>query len=125
MGWNLDKNRPICPQLTEQICVKIAKGELCSNEKLFSVREVALDAGVNPNTVQKAFELLERDGLIYSIRGSGWYVGDSKQKAEYILQTLIKERTLKYIKEMKELGVSERQIMQYIKEQSYESDSQM
>ena len=60
MQWTLDKSRPICPQICEQICLAVANGEFAAGEKLFSVREVALMLGVNPNTVQKSFEELER-----------------------------------------------------------------
>ena len=77
MGWNLDKKRPLCPQICEQICVLISKGELKPGERLMSVREVAVSASVNPNTVQKSFEQLEQRGVIYSKRGSGWYVAES------------------------------------------------
>ena len=66
MNWTLDKSRPICPQICELISVAIANGEFAANEKLLSVREVALLAGVNPNTVQKSFEDLERRGVIHS-----------------------------------------------------------
>ena len=65
MSWQLDKNRAICPQICERLCVEIANGTLKPNDKLASVRELAIRAGVNPNTVQKAFEQLEQDELIY------------------------------------------------------------
>lgn len=125
MAWNLDKNRPICPQLEEQICVMIAKGELSFGDKLFSVREVALEAGVNPNTVQKAFEGLEQSGLIYSVRGSGWYVGDSKSVAEEIVRLLIKNKTKEYFSEMEILGLDTESTKEYIKEWCYGTDTQL
>ena len=125
MAWNLDKNRPICPQLEEQICVMIANGKLCYGDKLFSVREVAVDAGVNPNTVQKAFEGLEQSGLIYSVRGSGWYVGDSKTEAEGIVKFLIKNKTEEYFSEMKRLGLDPENVKEYIKEWCYGTDTEL
>ena len=82
MDWGLDKDRPICPQLCEIICVKIASGEVKAGDRLRSVRELAVEAGINPNTVQKTYEELERMGLIYSARGSGWYVGDDTSAAK-------------------------------------------
>ena len=116
MDWKLDKNRPICPQIEQLICVSIAKGEFLNGERLLSVREVALKAGVNPNTVQKAFDGLERQGLIYSIRGSGWYVGDSKQTALEIVDGLIMQKTEDYFNELKILGLDSEQIKNYVKE---------
>ena len=70
----LDKKRPLCPQLCEQICVGIACGKYIEGERLPSVREMAIEAGVNPNTVQRAYETLETKGVLYSVRGSGWYI---------------------------------------------------
>ena len=80
MEWKLIKSRPICPQLCEQLSTHIALGEFAAGEQLPSVR--ALEAGVNPGTVQKAFEQLSRDGIIYAVVGSGWYVGDNLEAAE-------------------------------------------
>ena len=116
MRWELDKNRPICPQIEEQICVKISKGELVPEQKLLSVREVALEMGVNPNTVQKAFEILERDGLIYSVRGSGWFVSDSAELAINMVEGLTKLKTEKYFAEMAALGIDVEKVKDIIKE---------
>ena len=116
MNWKLDKNRPICPQIVEQISVKIARGELQPEERLLSVREVALEAGVNPNTVQKSFEQLEQSGLIYSIRGSGWYVGDQADAAKKIVGELVRKKTEAYFNEMELLGYGDDQTKDYVKE---------
>ncbi len=116
MKWHLDKSRPICPQICEQLCVKIAKGEFAANERLLSVREVAVAAGVNPNTVQKSFEQLELQGLIYSVRGSGWYVGEDITLAKSKLDELIRLKTDAYLAEMAQLGFSAEQTADYIKE---------
>jgi DNA-binding transcriptional regulator YhcF (GntR family) len=116
MKWELDKSRAICPQICEQLCVGIASGELESGAKLFSVREVAVSAGVNPNTVQKSFEQLEQKGIIYSIRGSGWYVGDDTSAAKEMVTKLISEKTLEYFTQMKALSLDETEIKQYVKE---------
>ena len=116
MGWNLDKDRPICPQIGEQLCVKIASGEFAPNQRLMSVREVALQAGVNPNTVQKAFEQLEAQGLIYSVRGSGWFVSDNTDTAKETVAKLTHEKTANYFEEMAKLGYTQEQTKQFIEE---------
>lgn len=115
MAWKLDKTRPICPQLEETICVKIANGELKSGEKLLSVRDLAVEASVNPNTVQKAFEGLEAKGLLCSVRGSGWYVSENTEKAEESVKKIINEKTNDYLTGMKSLGLTEEQIIKLIK----------
>lgn len=118
MRWKLDKNRPICPQIGEQICVAIACGELKPKERLLSVREVAVTAGVNPNTVQKAFEQLEQTGLIYSVRSLGWFVAEDTSIAKETVNRLIREKTESYLAEMQLLGLNKQDTITYIKEYS-------
>ena len=116
MGWNLDKKRPLCPQICEQICVLIAKGELKPGDRLMSVRDVAVSASVNPNTVQKSFEQLEQRGVIYSKRGSGWYVSETDTNAANVRKDLIRTKTESYIRDMMALGLSGEEIEKYVKE---------
>ena len=116
MSWKLDKNRPICPQLCEQISVKIACGELNPGVKLMSVREVALNSGVNPNTVQKAFEQLASMQLIYPERNVGWFVSQNTSKAIEIVEQLKAEKAKNYLEEMKLLGVKADQAINFLKE---------
>ena len=93
MGWNLDKKRPLCPQICEQICILIAKGELKPGDRLQSVRDIAVSASVNPNTVQKSLEQLEQRGVIYSKRGSGWYVSETDESSGTVRDQLILTKT--------------------------------
>ena len=115
MTWTLDKSRPICPQICELICASVASGEFSAGEKLLSVREVALLAGVNPNTVQKSFEELERRGVIHSVRCSGWYVNENTSAAVEELGSLRIKRTEEYLAEMAQLGCSTEEVIEYIK----------
>lgn len=116
MDWSLDKNRPICPQIAEKICVMIAKSEVKPEERLLSVREVALLAGVNPNTVQKSFEMLETQQLIYSVRGSGWFVSQNTDEAKNNLKKLISDKTRTYFDEMHGLGQNDEEIKKIVEE---------
>ena len=116
MNWVLDKSRPICPQLCEIICVAVANGEYSPGEKLLSVREIALQAGVNPNTVQKSFEELERRGVIHSVRCSGWYVNENVDAAREDLKLLRKKKTEDYFAEMTQLGCGFDEIIEYLNE---------
>ena len=115
MTWTLDKSRPICPQICEMICASVASGEFSAGEKLLSVREIALLAGVNPNTVQKSFEELERRGVIHSVRCSGWYVNENTSAAVEELASLRIKRTEDYLAEMAQLGCSSEEVIEYIK----------
>ena len=76
MRWVYDDSLPIYTQLVGQIKTAIVSGELQPGGKLPAVRELAIEAGVNPNTMQRAFQELERSGLVYTVRGSGRYVTD-------------------------------------------------
>ena len=116
MEWKLDRARPICPQICEKIFVAIASGELAPNDRLMSVREVALAAGVNPNTVQKSFEELERYGAIFSLRGSGWYVSENTEAAKKQIGAIIDERILNFFEDMKHLGIPPETAKKYIEE---------
>lgn len=119
MDWRLDKQRPICPQIGEKLCVMIASGELNAGDRLMSVRDVALKAGVTPNTVQKSFELLEQQGVIYSKRGSGWFVSDQVGIAKEMLNSLIRSKTIVYLNDMQNLGLDKKEIIEIIKEFRY------
>ena len=116
MNWTLDKSRPICPQICELICAAVANGEFSAGERLLSVREIALLAGVNPNTVQKSFEELERRGVIHSVRCSGWYVNENTDAATKELKSLRIKKTEEYLVEMAQLGCTADDIIKYINE---------
>ncbi len=119
MDWRLDKKRPICPQICEKLCVCIASGEIGAGERLMSVRDVALHAGVTPNTVQKSFEQLEQQGVIFSKRGSGWFVSENIGIAKDVLQSLIRSKTINYLNDMQSLGLDKKEIIEIIKEFRY------
>ncbi len=74
MSWDLNSDRPIFIQIIEKIQMDIISGQYCPGDKLPSVRELAGEASVNPNTMQKALSELERTGLVYSQRTSGRYI---------------------------------------------------
>ena len=114
MHWVLDKNRPLCPQLCEQVCTHIALGHMTPGEKLPSVRELALSAGVNPNTVQKAFDTLEAQGILLSQRGSGWYVSENVSAAKQALEQLLLQKTEEYFSAMQALGMTAEETRRYV-----------
>ena len=116
MKWKLNKNKPITPQIFEQVCTMIALGELKPNERIFSLRDAALTAGVNPNTFQRAFENLEQKGIIYSVRGSGNYVSEDISKAKETLDGIIYQKTKEFFDDMSAISLSAEQTKQYVKE---------
>ena len=111
MAWNLDSDRPIYAQLLERIQLQIVSGTYGPGDKLPSVRELAAEASVNPNTMQKAFAELERSGLIETKRTSGRFVTEDKNMITQIRTQLAKEEALSFIEKMKELGFEKNDIL--------------
>ena len=118
--WRLDKNRGICPQICEQLCARIVAQEFLPGQRLMSVREVALAAGVNPNTVQRAFEQLESQGVLRSERGSGWYVTEDIQCAQELYRAMITQKCRQFFSEMADLGMTPEKVKAFVKEWEYE-----
>ena len=116
MDWIIDKARPICPQICEQLCLCVAAGEFAPNEKILSVREIAVAAGVNPNTVQRSLEELESRGVLYSVRGSGWFVGEDIAQARDVLNGILAKKTADYFEAMRILGMDAAAVKDYVKE---------
>lgn len=110
MTWNLDNNMPIYLQLMERIQRDIISGRYGPGDKLPSVRELAVEASVNPNTMQKALSELERKGLVYSQRTSGRFITEDQE----MLKELKKEQAGRYLAEffenMRNLGLKDEEI---------------
>ena len=104
MPWQLDNDRPIYVQLVERLKLQIISGQFKPGDKMPSVRELAAEAGVNPNTMQKAFAELERDGLVQTFRTSGREVTQDEEKLHSIKAELAKDIIQKFLEQMKELG---------------------
>lgn len=83
--------RPIYEQLVERLEMMILRGVLNADEQLPSVRKLAAELSINPNTIQKAYSILEMQGYIYPVKGRGNFVSDKG--------TLLKEKKEQYWKE--------------------------
>ena len=116
MDYIFDNERPIYIQLVEKIRIEIISGKLKSGERLSSVRELALTARVNPNTMQKALVELENEGLVYTERTNGKFVTDNKELIEKIKKELAKEKVNNYINDMKNIGISYEEAIKYLQE---------
>ena len=116
MEWKIDNNKPVYIQLVEQLKVKIISGEIELDSKLDSVRSLAADAMVNPNTMQKALAELEREGLVYSKRTSGRFVTDNKELIENERKNLVKENVKKTLDTLINLGYTNEEILNLVEE---------
>ena len=116
MPWNLDDSRPIYLQLMERIQHDIISGVYQPGDKLPSVRDLALDAAVNPNTMQKAFSELERSGLVYSHRTSGRFITDDSSLLKKIKTDLAQEYISGFLSQMRHLGLDDSETLEMIKQ---------
>lgn len=111
MAWNLDSDRPIYAQLLEWIQMQIVAGIYQPGEKIPSVRELAADAGVNPNTMQKALSELERSGLVITQRTSGRVVTEDLKMIKETRNQLAKEQIDEFMKRMRNLGFEKEDVI--------------
>ena len=105
--------RPLYEQISEKLKELMAVGGFMENSKLPSVRALAVDLSINPNTIQRAYAELERQGYIYSIKGKGNFVAETKV-LQYLKSEELKERFSKLVEEAIRLGMSDDEIMGYI-----------
>ena len=116
MDYIFDNERPIYVQLVEKIRFEIISGRLKSGERLPSVRELALIARVNPNTMQKALAELEDEGLVYTERTNGKFVTNNKELIQKVKKELAEEKVNNYLNDMKNIGITYEEALQYLQE---------
>ena len=116
MKWQIDNKKPVYIQLVEQLKIKIISGEIELDSKLDSVRSLAAEAMVNPNTMQKALAELEREGFVYSKRTSGRFVTDNKELIEKERKNLVKDNVKKTLDTLINLGYTKDEILSLVEE---------
>jgi GntR family transcriptional regulator len=114
MAWNLKSDRPIYSQLIEQIELLIVSGIYPAGTKLPSVRDMAGEASVNPNTMQRALAQLESEGLLFSQRTSGRFVTEDVEKIMQTKNGLAMNLIKEFIEDMSNLGYNRKQTITLI-----------
>ena len=104
MDWELKSDRPIYTQLLEELKRRIVSGYYQPGEKLLPVRELAQEARVNPNTMQKALSELERQSLVFAVRTTGRYITEDADLIEKTKEEFATYHVRTYYTEMKALG---------------------
>lgn len=117
MAWDLKSDRPIYAQLIEQIQLRVVTGQYPAGAKLPSVRELAFDASVNPNTMQRALAQLELEGLLFSQRTSGRFVTDNEEKIMQTKNDLAVGLVKKFISDMSRLGYNLEQVQKFVQQE--------
>ena len=123
MPWNLDSSRPIYLQIIERVQMDIITGRYQPGDKLPSVRDLAQEAAVNPNTMQKARSELERSGLIYSQRTSGRFITEDKELIHQMKKELAAAEVSAFVAHMKQLGITPEEIRQLLAETIEEEEN--
>ena len=104
MSWNLDSSRPIYAQIIEKVSFYIVSGQYQAGDQLPSVRDLATQAGVNPNTMQKALSELERENLVHSARTSGRFITEDKDMIEKMREELASTQIKEFLNKMSQMG---------------------
>ena len=123
MPWTLDSARPIYLQIIERVQMDIITGRYQPGDKLPSVRDLAQEAAVNPNTMQKALSELERSGLIYSQRTSGRFITEDKELIHQMKKELAAAEVSAFVAHMKQLGITPEEIRQLLAETIEEEEN--
>ena len=110
MEWNIQGGRPIYAQLIKQVTLAIVSGVYAPGERLASVRELAMQAGVNPNTMQRALAQMEEQGLLYTQRTAGRFVTEDVSVIRQARQRLAVQQAEQFLAAMHRLNFSKEEI---------------
>ena len=122
MSWNLDSDRPVFVQIIEHMELDIVSGTLPPGAKVPSVRELASEAAVNPNTMQRALSEMERRGLMHTERTSGRYVTEDEAAIETLKKNIAYGGVNSFLSQMRKIGLGKEEILELIRE-NYEEGS--
>ncbi|MGT2929622.1 GntR family transcriptional regulator [Streptococcus dentasini] len=111
MAWTFDEKSPIYLQIAKIIKIKIISQEIKQGEQLPTVRDYAEEAGVNPNTMQRAFTELEREGMVFSRRTAGRFVTEDTALIEEKRLGLAKDEIANFVSNIENIGFSGKQIL--------------
>jgi len=114
MDLEFDDKMPIYLQIMDRIKMDIVTEKLKAKEKLPSVRDMATNLKVNPNTLQRAYQELERLGIVYTQRGMGTFVGVGENMVDDLKREMAKDVMDSFILRMKRLGFTEQEIIESI-----------
>ncbi len=121
MRWQLRDDRPFYQQLMEILTEEIASGRMPASSKVPPVRELAAEAGVNPNTMQRALAEMEREGLLYTNRTSGRYVTEDEAMIKKVRENIANNRITEFLEGMNQIGFEGPEILQLLEKRFMEA----
>ncbi|MBE6940315.1 MAG: GntR family transcriptional regulator [Ruminococcaceae bacterium] len=104
-------SRPINEQVSDGLRKLMVKGLLAPGDKLPSVRALAVELAINPNTIQRAYTQLEQEGYVYSVSGRGTFVAEGQEQHRLRSRELM-EKARPILEELKSLGMTEQELLQ-------------
>jgi DNA-binding transcriptional regulator YhcF (GntR family) len=114
MTWELRGDRPIYAQLMEQLQLRIIAGVYRAGQRLPSVRDLASEAAVNTNTMQRALTELEQAGLVYAQRTAGRFITDDQRKIDAVRNAFAQSRASAYLQGMQNLGYTREEALDFL-----------
>ncbi|WP_342477902.1 GntR family transcriptional regulator [Paenibacillus sp. FSL H7-0350] len=124
MGIEFDNNQPIYLQIMNYIKGEIITGKLKPGDKIPSVRELAAELQINPNTVQRTFQELERETIVETRRGMGRYVTGSEETIMTVKKEMAQDVLDRFIRGMQELGFQGEDILTAVVESIHQRDQE-
>ncbi|MGI6211425.1 MAG: GntR family transcriptional regulator [Anaerovoracaceae bacterium] len=124
MEWKFNNGTPIYAQIVTQLSQRIASGAYAPGERLPSVRDLAADAGVNPNTMQRALAELERRELVHSERTSGRFITDDQDTLRSLHTQLAERYISELFQKLYALGMTDGEIITQIMERQKDMEGQ-
>ena len=116
MAWSFSSEKPVYLQIAERITLSVLSGEYKPGEQIPTVRQLATQAAVNPNTVQRSFSILESNGLVVSQGTVGRYVTNDTEIIEKCRKMLTEDIVNGFVKKCENLSVSKNEIINIIEE---------
>ena len=117
MAWDIRADRPVYLQLVEHLQTAVVTGEYPPGSRIPPVRELAGQAGVNPNTMQRALTELERDGLVYSQRTTGRFVTEDQAMIASAKRSLAERHIQAFLEAMTHLGYDREEILTLLRQE--------
>ena len=122
---DFDERYPIFRQVANHFSRSLVKRELYPGDRIPSIRELSMALKVNTNTIQRAYQEMERDKLIYSQRGTGYFVMEDERIVERIKKTMVSETMSHFLEEMRALGFCNAEILSELKSHLREGDDKL
>ena len=114
MPWSFSGDKPIFQQIVDYITIDIVSGKYKAGDRLDAVRELAITAGVNPNTMQRALAAIEESGIIYTKRGDGRYVVEDTEIIETVKKKYVERAIRKLTEDLLNLGLNNDEIIKAV-----------